>query len=117
MIPVEFRGDLWLQKTRLAGLSCGVVHVILLLAILVELRLVTDRRTDGHIASRGKNERQKRMKRKGKMRDGRGKQERGKEQKRNTRGGKGRGKGIEFVEGMGEKGLPPAVVLRRRERP
>ena len=23
--PVEFRGDLWLQKTRIPGLSCGVV--------------------------------------------------------------------------------------------
>jgi len=45
--PVEFRGDLWLQKTRFPGLSCGVVCVILLLAILVKLRLVTDGRTDG----------------------------------------------------------------------
>jgi len=43
---VEFRGDLWLQKTRVPGLSCGVVSVILRLAVLVELRLVTDRRTD-----------------------------------------------------------------------
>jgi len=43
--PVEFRGDLWLQKTRIPGLSCGVVCVILRLAVLVELRLVTD--TDG----------------------------------------------------------------------
>jgi len=45
--PVEFRGDLWRQKTRVPGLSCGVVCVILRLAVLVELRLVTDRRTDG----------------------------------------------------------------------
>jgi len=44
--PVEFRGDLWLQKTGVPGLSCGVVCVILRLAVLVELRLVTDRRTD-----------------------------------------------------------------------
>ena len=58
--PVEFRGDLWRQKTRLPGLglscgvvcvtvelyiSCGVVYVILRLAVLVELRLVTDRQT------------------------------------------------------------------------
>jgi len=43
--PVEFRGDLWHQKTRLPGVSCGVVCVILHLAVLVELRLVTDRRT------------------------------------------------------------------------
>ena len=43
MTPVEFRGDLWLQKTtRVLGLSCGVVCVILRLAVLVELRLVTD---------------------------------------------------------------------------
>ena len=45
--PVEFRGDLWHQKTRVPGLSCGVLCVILRLAVLVQLRLVTDRRTDG----------------------------------------------------------------------
>ena len=43
---VEFRGDLWRQKTRVPVLSCGVVCVTLRLAVLVELRLVTDRRTD-----------------------------------------------------------------------
>ena len=43
---VEFRGDLWHQKTRVPGLSCGVVCVILRLAVLVELRLVTDTDTD-----------------------------------------------------------------------
>ena len=50
--PVEFRGDLWHQKTRVTGLSCGVVCVILCLAVLVEQRLVTDRhrQTDGHRA-------------------------------------------------------------------
>jgi len=65
--PVEFRGDLWHQKTRVSGLSCGVVCVILRLAVLVEHRLVTDKqtqtqtRTPAHglyracIASRGKN--------------------------------------------------------------
>ena len=41
--PVEFRGDLWRQKTRLPGLSCGVVCSILRFAVLVEHRLVTDR--------------------------------------------------------------------------
>jgi len=46
VIPVEFRGDLWQQKTSVPGLSCGVVYVILRLAVLVELRLVTD--TDRH---------------------------------------------------------------------
>jgi len=40
--PVEFRGDLWRQKTRVPGLSCGVVCVILRLAVLVERRLVAD---------------------------------------------------------------------------
>ena len=67
--PVEFRGDLWLQKTRFTGLSCGVACMILRLAVLVEHRLMmdgqtdgqTERRTQGHgqyrgcIASRGKN--------------------------------------------------------------
>ena len=47
--PVEFRGDLWHQKTRVPGLSCGVVCVILCLAVLVELRLVTDGQTDTDI--------------------------------------------------------------------
>ena len=59
--PVEFCEDLQHQKTRLPGAVC----VILLLAVLVELRLVADRRTErrtqahgqyrGCIASRGKN--------------------------------------------------------------
>jgi len=42
--------DIWLQKTRVPGLSCGVVCVILHLAVLVEHWLVTNRRTDGHRA-------------------------------------------------------------------
>ena len=45
--PVEFRRDLWHQETRVPGLSCGVVCAILRLAVLVELRLVTDGQTDG----------------------------------------------------------------------
>jgi len=40
--PVKFRWHLWRQKTRVPGLSRGVVCVILRLAILVEHRLVTD---------------------------------------------------------------------------
>jgi len=44
--PVEFRGDLWQPKTRVHGLSCGVVCVIIRLAVLVEHRLVTDGQTD-----------------------------------------------------------------------
>jgi len=51
--PVEFRGDLCLQKTTVPRLSCGVVCVILRLAVLVELRLVTDRRTDGQTQGHG----------------------------------------------------------------
>jgi len=46
-IPVEFRGDLWRQKTRIPGLSCGVIYVIICLAVLVEHWLGTDRQTDG----------------------------------------------------------------------
>ena len=48
--PFEFRKDFWRQKTRVPGLSCSVVCVFLCLAVLVEHRLVTDRRTrtDGH---------------------------------------------------------------------
>ena len=51
VMPVEFRGDLWHQKTRVPGLSCGVVCVILRLAVLVELRLVTDRQTQTQTAN------------------------------------------------------------------
>jgi len=48
--PIEFRGDLWHQKTRVFGVSCGVVFVILRLAVLVEHRLVTDGQIDRHRA-------------------------------------------------------------------
>lgn len=41
--PAEFRRYLWHQKTRVLGLSCSVLRVIVCLAVLVELRLVTDR--------------------------------------------------------------------------
>ena len=46
MTPVEFRGDLLHQKTRVPVVSCYVVYVILRFAVLVELRFVTD--TDRH---------------------------------------------------------------------
>ena len=36
------------SKTRVSGLSYGVVSLILGLAIFVHLRLVTDRQTDRH---------------------------------------------------------------------
>jgi len=45
--PFEFRKDFWHKKTRVPGVSCGVVCVILSVAILIEYRLVTDRRMDG----------------------------------------------------------------------
>jgi len=48
--PVEFRGHLWHQKTRVPGLLCGVVCVILRSAVLVEHRRVRDRQTDRHRA-------------------------------------------------------------------
>ena len=51
--PVEFRGDLWRQKTRVPVVSCGVVCVILRLAVLVEHRLVTDRQTDRRTQGHG----------------------------------------------------------------
>jgi len=47
VIPSEFCRYFRLQKTRVSRLSCGVVCVILRLAVLVEHRLVTDGRTDG----------------------------------------------------------------------
>jgi len=47
MTPFEFRRYPCRQlRTKVSGLSCGVVCVILRLAILVEQRLVTDGRTD-----------------------------------------------------------------------
>ena len=59
----NFEKMIWHQKTRVPGLSCGVVCVFLCLAILVEHRLVTDRQTDTRLwhiprehSSRGKNE-------------------------------------------------------------
>jgi len=48
MTPFEFCRGLWQQKTNVPGLSCGVVCVILSLAVSVEHRLVTDGQTDRH---------------------------------------------------------------------
>jgi len=53
VIPDEIRGDLWHPKTTVPGLLCGVVCVILRLAVLVELRLVTDGRTDRRTQGHG----------------------------------------------------------------
>ena len=51
----KFRKGFWHQKTRVPGLSCGVVCVIVCLAVLVEHRLVTDRQTqtDGQKQTQG----------------------------------------------------------------
>ena len=75
MIPFEFRRELWCQKTRVQGLSCGIICVILRLAVLIQYRSVTHTHTHTHthttttttttttaytavsIASRGKNPR------------------------------------------------------------
>ena len=48
VMSCEFCQDLQHQKTRVPGLSCGVVCVILCLTIAVEHRLVTDGQTDTH---------------------------------------------------------------------
>jgi len=47
--PGGIPSDLWRQKTRIPGLSCGAVCAMLSLAVLVEQRLVTD--TDRHRAT------------------------------------------------------------------
>jgi len=61
VIPFKIRLDLWHQKTRVPGLSCGIICVILRLAVLIQYRSVTDRQTHTHdviyrasIASHGK---------------------------------------------------------------
>jgi len=68
VILFEFRHDLRHQKARVMGLSCGIICVILRLAVLIQYRSATDRQTDRHththttmaytalsIVSRGKN--------------------------------------------------------------
>jgi len=46
--PFEIRLNLCLQKMEVPELSCGVACVIPSLAVLIQYRRVTDRRTDGH---------------------------------------------------------------------
>jgi len=46
MTPLEFGQDFQHQNIRVSGLSCGVVCVILHLAVSVERQLVTDGWTD-----------------------------------------------------------------------
>ena len=62
--PFEFRCELWCQKTRVPGLSCGIICMILSLAVLIQYWSVKDTHIHRHtttahtalsIASRGKN--------------------------------------------------------------
>jgi len=43
--PAEFHGEFWRQKTRVCALLSGTVKMMLRPAVLVELRLGTDRHT------------------------------------------------------------------------
>jgi len=45
-LSFEFRRELWCQKTRVQALSCGIICVILSLAVLIQYRSVTDTQTD-----------------------------------------------------------------------
>jgi len=69
LIPFEFRRALWHQKARVPGLSCGIICVILCLAVLIQYQSVANKQIVRHthrqthddsiyrasIASRGKN--------------------------------------------------------------
>jgi len=46
LVPRSNSAKILASETEVAGLPCGVVCVILRLAVFIELRLVTDRRTD-----------------------------------------------------------------------
>ena len=58
VMSLEFRRDFWQWKTRVPGLSYGVVTVILGLDIFVQLQLVTDGQTDGSYNKTSINENQ-----------------------------------------------------------
>ena len=45
--PSEFREDLYTQKTRMNGLSCGEKSMTICSAVLIGCQRVTDRQTDG----------------------------------------------------------------------
>ena len=49
VIPSQFHRLLLHCITRVPGLLCSIVCVILCLAILVQLQIVTDKQTDTHI--------------------------------------------------------------------
>jgi len=48
VILFEFRRDLWCLKTVITGLSCGIICVILRLALLVQYQSVTHTHTHTH---------------------------------------------------------------------
>ena len=52
--PFESRKDFRHEKTSFPRLSCGIVCIILHLAVFVELRLVTDRQTHRHRQTQGR---------------------------------------------------------------
>jgi len=60
LLSANFRGkgesstnEFWRQKTRLPGLSCGVVCVIVRLAVLIQYRRVTQTQTDTQTRDHG----------------------------------------------------------------
>ena len=44
--PFEFQDNLWNQKTRVPGLSCGAVYIIQCSAVLIQYQNMTDIQTD-----------------------------------------------------------------------
>ena len=47
MIPFEFRRELWCQKISVPDLPCGIIYVILRLAVLSVTDTHTDEQIDG----------------------------------------------------------------------
>jgi len=45
----KFRCDLWHHKSSVPELSCGIICMILRLAILIQYQSVMDRQTDRHM--------------------------------------------------------------------
>jgi len=43
VMPFEFDEHLWRQKTRISGLSCSVVYVMIFFAVSIEHQLTMDR--------------------------------------------------------------------------
>jgi len=48
--PLEFVDEIWRQKARIVGLPDGEEIMPLAFFVLAQYRLVTDGRTDGHVA-------------------------------------------------------------------